>query len=129
MSVLNFKLISKFAGVAGIRTALAAQLRVSRRPFQGARPEERSDAVASYSVEEGWFEFGRSFNMARGQDFPSSRNRSVETGTMWVLAMLGLGIIAALLLIAVVPDGERTTAPNGATEQVVPNTPPPVRTE
>lgn len=67
--------------------------------------------------------------MARGQDFPSSRNRSVETGTMWVLAMLGLGIIAALLLIAVVPDGERTTAPNGATEQVVPNTPPPVRTE
>jgi hypothetical protein len=44
--------------------------------------------------------------------------------------MLGLGVLAALLVIAVVPPGSDTTnEPTSATERVVPNTPPPVRTE
>lgn len=66
--------------------------------------------------------------MARERDFPASRKPGVESATTWILVMLGVGAIAALLVIAVVPDTQNGT--NGATtEQVVPNTPPPVRSE
>ncbi len=64
--------------------------------------------------------------MARHQDFPTSRKRAIETGATWVVAMLGLGVLAAIILVAVVPD-ENASRP--AVEQVIPNTPPPVRTE
>ena len=67
--------------------------------------------------------------MARERDFPASRNRGVESATSWVLAMLALGVIAALLVVAVVPADNRSTDGRNATEHVVPNTPPPVRTE
>ncbi|KAB2939938.1 MAG: hypothetical protein K8F92_09480 [Hyphomicrobium sp.] len=66
--------------------------------------------------------------MARERDLPASRNRGADSATTWVLAMLGLGVLAALLVIAVVPTGSDTDNPTSA-EQVVPNTPPPVRTE
>lgn len=69
--------------------------------------------------------------MARERDFPASRKPGVESATTWILAMLGVGVIAALIVLAVVPEapeGQQSTS--GATsEQVVPNTPPPVRTE
>lgn len=68
--------------------------------------------------------------MARERDFPASRNRGAGGATTnWVLAMLGLGVLAALLVIAVVPTGSDTDNPTSSAERVVPNTPPPVRTE
>lgn len=67
--------------------------------------------------------------MARERDFPASRKRGLESTTSWFLAMLALGVIAALLVVAVVPaDNGSSDAPN-ARERVIPNTPPPVRTE
>jgi hypothetical protein len=41
--------------------------------------------------------------MARERDFPASRKRGLESTTSWFLAMLALGVIAALLVVAVVP--------------------------
>ena len=41
--------------------------------------------------------------MPRERDFPASRNRGVESATSWILAMLAIGVIAALLVVAVVP--------------------------
>lgn len=68
--------------------------------------------------------------MARGPDFPASRKPGVESATTWILAMLGMGILAALLVVAVVPPSDdETTGSATSTERVVPNTPPPVRTE
>ena len=67
--------------------------------------------------------------MARERDFPASRNRGVESATSWILAMLALGVIAALLVVAVVPADNSSSDGPSATEQVIPNTPPPVRTE
>jgi hypothetical protein len=67
--------------------------------------------------------------MARERDFPASRNRGVESATSWVLAMLALGVIAALLVVAVVPADNSSPDGTNATEHVIPNTPPPVRTE
>jgi hypothetical protein len=68
--------------------------------------------------------------MARERDFPASRTPGLESATTWILGMLGLGIVAALLVVTVAPPaGERTNGATTSTEQVVPNTPPPVRTE
>jgi hypothetical protein len=67
--------------------------------------------------------------MSRERDFPASRNRGVESATSWILAMLALGVIAALLVVAVVPADNSSSDGPSATEQVIPNTPPPVRTE
>jgi len=67
--------------------------------------------------------------MARERDFPASRNRGVESATSWILAMLALGVIAALLVVAVVPADNGSSDGTSTTEQVIPNTPPPVRTE
>jgi hypothetical protein len=70
--------------------------------------------------------------MARERDFPASRNRGVESATSWILAMLALGVVAALLVVAVVPaDNGSNGSSDGTsgTEHVIPNTPPPVRTE
>jgi hypothetical protein len=67
--------------------------------------------------------------MARERGFPASRNRNVENPTSWVLALLALGVLAALLVVAVVPAGTDVADEPGVTEHVVPNTPPPVRVE
>jgi hypothetical protein len=67
--------------------------------------------------------------MARERDFPASRNRGVESATSWILAMLAIGVIAALLVVAVVPADNGSSDGASTTEQVIPNTPPPVRTE
>jgi hypothetical protein len=67
--------------------------------------------------------------MSRERDFPASRNRGVESATSWILAMLAIGVIAALLVVAVVPADNGSSDGMSATEQVIPNTPPPVRTE
>jgi hypothetical protein len=67
--------------------------------------------------------------MARDRDFPASRNRGVESATSWILAMLALGIVAALLVVAVVPSDNTSSDATSNPEQVIPNTPPPVRTE
>jgi hypothetical protein len=68
--------------------------------------------------------------MSRERDFPASRNRGVESATSWILAMLAIGVIAALLVVAVVPAADNSSSDGtSATEQVIPNTPPPVRTE
>ena len=67
--------------------------------------------------------------MARERDFPASRNRGVESATTWILAMLALGVVAALLVVAVVPGDNAGSDGAGNPEHVVPNTPPPVRTE
>lgn len=60
--------------------------------------------------------------MARGQDFSRSRKRSLPAETKWVLAMLGIGILAAVLLIVLVPDTEHSSASTGAAEQAAPST-------
>jgi hypothetical protein len=65
--------------------------------------------------------------MARERDFPASRNRNVENATSWILALLAMGVLAALLVVAVVP-ADVADEP-GVTEHVVPNTAPPVRVE
>jgi hypothetical protein len=68
--------------------------------------------------------------MARERDFPASRKPRLESTTTWILGMLGLGIVAALLVLTVAPPAnEETNVPKTSTDQVVPNTPPPVRTE
>ena len=67
--------------------------------------------------------------MSRERDFPASRNRGVESATSWILAMLAIGVIAALLVVAVVPADNNSSDGTATTEQVIPNTPPPVRTE
>jgi hypothetical protein len=67
--------------------------------------------------------------MPRERDFPASRNRGVESATSWILAMLAIGVIAALLVVAVVPADNGSSDGTSTTEQVIPNTPPPVRTE
>ena len=69
--------------------------------------------------------------MARGSDFPASRKPGVESATTWIFAMLGIGILAALLVVAVAPPtgDNNSTGPASSAEHVVPNTPPPVRTE
>ena len=67
--------------------------------------------------------------MPRERDFPASRNRGVESATSWILAMLAIGVIAALLVVAVVPVDNGSSDGTSTTEQVIPNTPPPVRTE
>ncbi len=67
--------------------------------------------------------------MKRERDFPASRNRGMENATSWVLAMLGIGVIAALLVVSIVPAENDGSGNSTATEEVVPNTPPPVRTE
>ena len=68
--------------------------------------------------------------MARGPDFPASRKPGVESATAWILAMLGMGVLAALLVVAVAPPSDDDTDRSAtSTEHVVPNTPPPVRTE
>ena len=67
--------------------------------------------------------------MSRERDFPASRNRGVESATSWILAMLAIGVIAALLVVAVVPADNGSSDGTSTTEQVIPNTPPPVRTE
>jgi hypothetical protein len=68
--------------------------------------------------------------MARGSDFPASRKPGVESATTWILAMLGMGVLAALLVVAVAPPADDNTIGTAtSTEHVVPNTPPPVRTE
>ena len=67
--------------------------------------------------------------MARERDFPASRNRGVESATSWILAMLALGVVAALLVVAVVPADTGSSDGAATTEHVVPNTPPPVRSE
>jgi hypothetical protein len=54
----------------------------------------------------------------------------VESATTWIVGMIGLGIIAGLLVVMVAPPGgKETNGPSTSTEHVVPNTPPPVRTE
>jgi hypothetical protein len=68
--------------------------------------------------------------MARGPDLPDSRKPGVESAATWILAMLCVGVLAALLVVAVAPPiGDNTDGPAAISEQVVPNTPPPVRTE
>jgi hypothetical protein len=68
--------------------------------------------------------------MARGPDFPASRKPGVESATAWILAMLGMGVLAALLVVAVAPPSDDDTNRSAtSTEHVAPNTPPPVRTE
>jgi hypothetical protein len=68
--------------------------------------------------------------MARERGFPASRRPGLESATTWVFGTLGLGILAALLVVAVAPPaGDKTNGPTTSSEQVVPNTPPPVRTE
>ena len=72
----------------------------------------------------------RDFPASRNQrDFPASRNRGVESATSWIFAMLALGVVAALLVVAVVPADTGTSSGTVTTERVIPNTPPPVRTE
>lgn len=65
--------------------------------------------------------------MARGQDFSSSRKRGLPPGMKWVLAMLGLGMLAAVLLIVLVPEGEHAGVTGAAREQAAPGNP--ARTE
>ena len=68
--------------------------------------------------------------MDRERDFPASRKPGVESATTWILGLLGLGVIAALLVVAVMPpSGKEGSGASTPTEQVVPNTPPPVRSE
>ena len=68
--------------------------------------------------------------MARERDLPASRKPRLESTTTWILGMFGLGIVAALLVLTVAPPAdEETKGPTTSTDQVVPNTPPPVRTE
>lgn len=67
--------------------------------------------------------------MERERDFPASRKPGAESTTAWILGILGLGIIAALLVVAVLPNSGDGTNGASSTEQVIPNTPPPVRTE
>jgi len=68
--------------------------------------------------------------MARERDFPASRKPRLESTITWILGMLGLGIVAALLVLKVAPPAdEETSVPKTSADQVVPNTPPPVRTE
>jgi hypothetical protein len=68
--------------------------------------------------------------MERERDFPASRKAGVESATGWILGMLGIGIIAALLVVTLLPpSGEDTNGSATSAEHVVPNTPPPVRTE
>ena len=50
--------------------------------------------------------------MARERDFPASRRPGLESATTWVFGMLGLGILAALLVVAVAPPaGDETNGP------------------
>jgi hypothetical protein len=68
--------------------------------------------------------------MERERGLPASRKPGVESATTWIIGMIGLGIIAGLLVVTVAPPGGReTNGPSTSTEHVVPNTPPPVRTE
>ena len=60
--------------------------------------------------------------MERDPDFSASRKRGA---TPWILAFLGAGVVCALLVLAATPEQHEGVV----TEQVVPNTPPPVRTE
>jgi len=57
--------------------------------------------------------------VARGQDFSSSRKRHLSTEMKWVLAMLALGMLAAVLLTVLLPEGERDHVP-GAGEHAAP---------
>jgi hypothetical protein len=68
--------------------------------------------------------------MERERGLPASRKPGVESATTWIVGMIGLGIIAGLLVVMVAPPGgKETNGPSTNAEQVVPNTPPPVRTE
>ena len=68
--------------------------------------------------------------MVRERDFPASRKPRLESTITWILGMLGLGIVAALFVLTVAPPAnEEANAPRSSIDQVVPNTPPPVRTE
>lgn len=60
--------------------------------------------------------------MARGQDFSSSRKRQLSTEMKWVLAMLALGVLAAVLLTVLLPEGERDHV-SGAGEHAAPVSP------
>ena len=72
----------------------------------------------------------RDFPASRNQrDFPASRNRGVESAASWIFAMLALGVLAAVLVVAVVPADDPSSEGVATTEQVIPNTSPPVRTE
>ncbi len=51
--------------------------------------------------------------MARGPDFPASRKPGVESATTWILAMLGMGLLAALLVVAVAPPDDDNTIGTG----------------
>jgi len=66
--------------------------------------------------------------MARDDFQP--RRTGLEGSTRWILGVLAAGILLALLVAAITPSptGE-STSPGTTTDQVVPNTPPPVRTE
>ncbi len=71
--------------------------------------------------------------MENQRDYSSSGEPGAESTIAWILGVLGVGIIAALLVVTIVPDNvDRDVDRNGAStgsEQVIPNTPPPVRTE
>ena len=68
--------------------------------------------------------------MARERDFPASRKPRLESTITWILGMLGLGIVAALLVLTVAPPAdEETSVPKTSADQVVPSMPPPVCTE
>lgn len=69
-------------------------------------------------------------DIARHRDFPARRKPGVESATTWIFGMLGLGLLALWLIMAVAPEGgSETNGPATSAEQVIPNTPPPVRTE
>ena len=67
-----------------------------------------------------------SHGVARGQDFSPSRKRSPSLQMKWILAMLGLGTLAATLFIILEPEPSGVRAPGA--KQAAPGTKP-VRTE
>jgi hypothetical protein len=67
--------------------------------------------------------------MAR-DDFQPRRTGADGAATNWILGLLALGVVLALLVVAFSPDpATETTSPGTTSDQVIPNTPPPVRSE
>lgn len=59
----------------------------------------------------------------------SAKRRGMQSATASLIGLAGIGLVVALVAFAVSPPSGEVTRSPISLEKVVPNTPPPVRTE